>query len=207
MSPALTTRGRALRAAALGLAALTLLLPAASPALAGRQKVVSGATTLAVPGVRVAALTAQDVAVVDVSPATFRFVWDGELVWSFRVPMTAGGTFDHAAGRGTLAHKGGLRFVNVATGASLSLTGLRAHVDGPAGIVLEAAVGGAPVTRAEVLVSTDEARIVKKGRQVLVRDVRLRLTPQLAVALQTALVGTVDTTAVFAVADMSFKLK
>ncbi len=201
------SRGRAVRAVALGATAVTVLLLWACPAFAGRQKVVSGATTLTVPGARVAALTAQDVAVIDVPPATFRFLWDGALSWSFRVPMAAGGSFDPAARRGTLVHKGGLRFVNVATGASLPLTGLRARVDGPSSIVLNAAIGGAPVTRADVMVSANGARYLKTGKQVVVRGAQFRLTPQLAVALQSALVGTIDTTTVFAVADLSFRLK
>lgn len=201
-------RGPAARAAAaLGVAALALLLLWAGPASAGKQRVVSGATILTVGSTGVAALTAEGVAVIDMPPVTFRFLWDGDLGWRLRAPMAAGGSFDAAARRGTLVHKGGLRFVNVASGASLPLTGLRASVNGASGVVVEAQVGGVPVTRADVMVSSGAPQIVKKGRQIVIRDVQLRLTPQLAVALQTALVGTFDTSTVFAAGDLSFKLK
>jgi hypothetical protein len=200
-------RGRTARAGALGAAALAVLLLWAGPAVAGKQKVVSGATTLTVSSATVAALTAEDVAVIDVAPVSFRFLWDGDVSWSFRMPMTGGGGFDPSAGRGTLVHKGGLRFVNVATGASLSLKGFRASVNGSSGVVLEAAVGGPPVTRADVMVSMGAPQIVRKGKQVVIRGAQFRLTPQLVVALQTALVGTFDADGVFATGDLRFKLR
>lgn len=193
-------------AVALVVVAVVLLL-AACPAYAGRQKVVSGATTLTVPPGRVAAFTGADVLVVDEAPVSFRFLWDGDVSWWYRVPMAAGGSFDAAARKGTLAHRGGLRFVNVATGADLALTGLRVTVDGPSHVVVQAAVGGPPVTRADVLVSAGAAEVTRTGRRVRISDVQFRLTPQLVIALQTALVGTFDSTTVFAVGDVAFRLK
>lgn len=195
------------RSVATALVALAVLLACAGPAAAGRQKVVSGATTLTVAGPGVAAYTAQAVAVIDMAPVTFRFLWDDGVKWSYRLPVAAGGTYDPATARGTLVYKGGLRFVNVATGASLPLTGLRARVEGPSGLVLSAVVGGPPATRADVLESAATLRIEKKSKLVTIRGAQLRLTPQLVVALQTALVGTFDASAVFAAADTSLKLK
>lgn len=200
-------RGRTARAAALGAAALAVLFLWAGPVFAGKQKVVSGATTLTAGSAAVAELTAQDVAVIDVAPVTFRFLWNGDVSWRFRAPMATGGGFDPTAKRGTLVHKGGLRFVNVATGASLPLTGFRASVDGASGVVLEAAVGGPPVTRADVMVAIGAPQIVRKGKQVVIRGAQFRLTPQLVVALHTALVGTFDAGGIFATGDLRFKLK
>jgi hypothetical protein len=200
-------RSRPGAAVAVALAALAVLLACAGPAAAGRQKVVSGSAALAVPSGRVTALAAMDVAVIDVAPVSFRFVWNGALSWTYRAPVAAGGTFDFAAHKGMLPLKGGLRFVNVATGASLPLSGLRAYVNGPSSVVLQAAIGGPPVTRADVLVATNSASFAKKGKLVTVRGVQFKVTPQLAVALQTALVGTFETTSVFAAADLGFKLK
>ena len=57
------------------------------------------------------------------------------------------------------------------------------------------------------MVSASSPEFVKKGKQVSIRDVQFRLTQQLVIALQTALVGTFDTSTVFAVADLSFRLK
>lgn len=207
MSGVQARRGRAGRAAVLGAAALALLLLVACPASAGRQKVLSGSTTLNVPAARVAALGAADVVVIDTAPVTFRYLWDGAVSWSFRAPMAAGGSFDPVARKGTLVHKGGLRFVNLATGANLPLTGLRVTIDGPSHVVLQAAVGGPPLTRAEVMEASVAPEITRKGKKVVIRDVRFRLTSQLAVALQTALVGTFDTTTVFAVSELRFTLK
>jgi len=200
-------RARAARAAALGAVALAVLLLLACPAFAGRQKIVRGATTLTVPAGRVAALTAADVLVIDEPPLSFSFVWDGDVSWRYRTPMAAGGSFDAAAKKGTLVHAGGLRFVNVATGASLPLRGLRASVDGPSHVILQAAVGGPPVTRAAVMVSTGGGQLVKKGKRVSIGGLQFRLTPQLVIALQTALVGTFDATSVFAAGEVSFRLK
>lgn len=193
--------------AALVVAVLVALLLCAVPARAGRQKVVSGATTLAVPAARATALTGAGVVLIDIAPVSFRFQWDGSVSWWYRAPMAAGGTFDFSARRGTLVHNGGIRFVDVATGANLPLTGLRVYVNGPSNLVLQAAVGGPPVTRADVMVSTNGPAFVKKGKQVSIRGAQFRLTPQLAIALQTALVGTFDTTSLFAVADLRFRLK
>ncbi len=200
-------RARVRRTAVLGLVAAAVLLLAACPASAGRQKVVSGATTLSVPAARVAGLTGADILVVNEAPVTFRFVWDGALSWLFRAPMAAGGSFDAAAREGVLVHRGGLRFVNVATGASLPLTGLRVTVDGLSDVVVQAAVGGPPVTRADVLAASGGAQVEKKGKQVSIRDLQFRPTRQLVVALQTALVGTIDASTVFAVGDVGFRLK
>jgi hypothetical protein len=209
-APAATAKRRGSRhgiAVAVVLAALAVLLACAGPAAAGRQKVVSGSAAFAVPSGRVTALTAMDVAVIDVAPVSFRFAWNGALAWTYRAPVAAGGSFDPAAHKGMLPLKGGLRFVNVATGAGLLLTGLRAYVNGPSSMVLQAAVGGPPVTRADVLVAGNSLAFAKKGKLVTVRGAQFKVTQQLAVALQTALVGTFETTSVFAVADLSFKLK
>jgi hypothetical protein len=199
--------GLRLRTAAALLAAVAVLLACAGPAAAGRQKVVSGSAAFRVPSARVTSLTEAHVAVIDVPPVAFRFIWDGAVGWWYKAPAAPGGTFDYAARKGMLPLKGGLRFVNVATGANLPLTGLRAYVNGPSSVVLQAAVGGPPVTRADVMVSAGSASFAKKGKVVTVRGVQFRPTPQLAVALQTALVGSLDTTSVVAVADLSFKLK
>ncbi len=200
-------RARVRRMVVVGLVAAVVLLLAACPAFAGRRKVAGGVTTLGVPAARVAELTGADILVVNEAPATFRFVWDGALSWLYRAPMAAGGSFDAAAREGVLVHRGGLRFVNVATGASLLLSGLRIAVDGPSDVVVQAAVGGPPVTRADVLAATGGAQVEKKGKLVSIRDLQFRPTRQLVVALQTALVGTIDASTVFAAGDLEFRLK
>ncbi len=198
---------RVCRTAALWLAAVAILFLVASPAFAGRQKVTGGAATLTVLPARVAALTGAGILLVDAAPLSFRYVWDDALSWSYRAPMAAGGSFDAAAREGTLVLRGGLRFVNVSSGADLLLSGLRVVVDGPSHVLVQAAVGGPPVTRADVLVSTSGARVEKKGKRFSIGGLQFRPTPQLVIALQTALVGTIDASAVLAAGDLTFRLK
>jgi hypothetical protein len=192
---------------ALAALAAVALLAVAGPAAAKPQKVVSGTTRMSVPKTQVTALTVQDVALVNISPVSFRFVWAEALSWWFSVPMTSGGSFDYAAGRGTLIHKGGMRFVNVVTNTTLRLTGLRIVFNGPSSVVLTAAVGDAPVTRADIMRATNTPAYRKQGKFVHIDGIQFRLTPQAVLALQTALVGTPDVTTQFAKADVDFKLK
>jgi hypothetical protein len=187
-------------------AALLVLTAAAGPAAAAKRAVANGTTTLTVPAARVTSLTAAGVSVVNVAPVAFRFLWDGSVSWSYAARVTAG-SFDVAARKGTLYHAGGLRFVNVATGASLLLGGLRVYVNGPSSVVLQAAVGGPPVTRADVMVAATPAAFSIRRKLVSISAVQFRLTSQAVVALQTALVGTFDTSDLFAVADLEFRLK
>lgn len=208
MAGSSTRPGVSARAAiALAACVLSVALLAAGPAAAAPRKVVGGETALTVPKSRVAALTADDLALVNISPASFRFVWDDSLSWRFGVPMGSGGTFDFAAKKGTFYHRGGLRFVNVADDRTLRLTGLRVVVRGPSSIVLSAAVGNAPVTRADVMVATGTPTYVKKGKVVTIDGVQFKLAPAAVVAIQTALGVTPDTTTVFAVADLHFKTR
>ena len=186
---------------------VTVAAVAAGPAAAKAQKVVSGATHLSIPRARVTALTVQNVALADITPVSFRFVWTNALSWWFSVPMAAGGTFDYAATKGTFIHKGGIRFVNVATNTTLRLTGLRVVVNGPSSVVLSAAVGNAPVTRADVMTSTSSPAVTRQGKTVSIDGIQFKLTAAGVLAVQTALGVTLDATTVFAEADLDFTLK
>jgi len=187
--------------------ALLAAAVAAGPAAAKPQKVVSGDTKLTIPKARVSALTAQDVAMVDIPPVSFRFIWDDALSWWFSVPMVAGGTFDYAATKGTFTHKGGIRFVNVANNTTLRLTGLRVVINGPSSVVLSAAVGNAPVTRADVMTATNSPAITRDGKLVHVDGIQFRLTAATVLAIQNALGVIPDATTLFADTDLDFTLQ
>jgi hypothetical protein len=191
------------------LAALVVLVMAvaAGPAAAKSQKVVSGDTHLTIPKARVSALTVQNVAMVNISPVSFRFVWENALSWWFNVPMDKGGTFDFAAKKGTFIHKGGLRFVNVANNTTLRLTGLRVVVNGPSSVVLSAAVGNAPVTRADVMTATNSPAFKMQGKTASIDGVQFKLTAAGVLAVQTALGVTLDSTTLFCDVDLDFKLQ
>jgi hypothetical protein len=199
--------GRWARVCMVAVLALTTAAVAAGPAAAKAQKVVRGDTHLSVPRARVTALTVQNLAIADIAPVSFRFVWANALSWWFNVPMADGGTFDYAATKGTFIHKGGIRFVNVATNTTLRLTGLRVVVKGPSSVVLSAAVGNAPVTRADVMTSTSSTAITRQGKTVSIDGIQFKLTAAGVLAVQTALGVTLDTTTLFADVDLDFTLK
>lgn len=197
------------RGSAVVLVILTLLVAAlmATPALAGSRKVVNGTTELTVPGAQVTALTAKSVALLPITPVSFRFEWTGVVSWWYSAPMAPGGTFDVAARKGTLTHRGGLRFVNVANGKSLRLEGLRLVVGGPSSYALTAAVGDAPATRAEVMVATNSPRFTRKAKLVAIDGIQFKLTQQTVIAVQEALGVTLDATTLFADTDVELRVK
>jgi len=187
--------------------ALLVAVLAAAPALAAPAKVVSGDTNLTIPIAQVTALTARSVALLNTSPVSFRFQWNNGVSWWFEAPMASDGTFDYAAKKGTLYHDGGLRFVNVATNATLRMGGLRFLAYGPASFALSAAVGVAPATRANVLIATNAPKFTKQGKTIKIDGVQFKLTDAGALAIKTALGVDLSTTTLFADTDLQFKIK
>jgi hypothetical protein len=93
--------------------------------------VASGDTNLTIPKAQVTAPTAKNVALLNISPVSFRFQWSSGVSWWFEAPMASGGTFDHTTTNGTLYHDGGLRFVNVANNTTLRMGGMWFIATGP----------------------------------------------------------------------------
>ena len=87
-------------------ALLVVMLAVAAPPMAVSAKVVSGDTNLTIPEAQVTAPTAQNVALPDISPVSFRFQWSGGVSWWFEAPMASGGTLDYATKKGKLYHNG-----------------------------------------------------------------------------------------------------
>ena len=188
-------------------ALLVVMLAAAAPALAASAKVASGGTALTIPKAQVTALTAENVALLNISPMSFRFQWSSGVSWWFAAPMARGGTFDYAAKKGTLYHDGGLRFVNVANDSSLRMEGMRFIANGPTSFTVSAAVGDAPATRANVFIATNAPKFTKRGKSIRIDGVQFKLTEQGALAIKLALGVDLSTATLFSDTDLQFKIK
>ncbi len=189
------------------LAVLVAMLAAAAPARAASVKVVSGTTHLTIPQAQVSALTVTNVAVLPVSPVSFRFQWEPGVSWWYNLPMASGSTFDYAAKKGTLLHSGKLRFVNVLTDQNLLLGGLRVVFTNAQTIALSSAVGMAPATRAVMFTATNLPAYTKQGKIIRIDGIQFRLTDAGALALKLALGVDLSTTTLFADTDLQFKIK
>ena len=190
-------------------ALLVIMLAAAAPAMAASAKVVSGDTSMTIPKAQVSFLTTKNVAILPVSPVSFRFQWEPGVSWWFRLPMASGGTFDFAAKKGTFYHDGKLRFVNVSTttNQNLLMGGLRVIFTNASTIALSSAVGTAPTTRAVVFNATNTPKYTKDGKTIKIDGIQFKLTDAGALAIKTALGVDLDTTTLFADTDLQFKIK
>jgi hypothetical protein len=190
-------------------ALLVVMLAVAAPAMAAAAKVVSGDTQVTIPKAQVTVLTTDNVAILPVSPVSFRFQWEPGVSWWFNLPMASGSTFDYAARTGTLYHDGKLRFVNVstATNQNLLMGGLRVIFTSANTITLSSAVGTAPATRAVVFTATNTPKYTKQGKTIKVDGIQFKLTAAGALAIKTALGVDLSTTTLFADTDLQFKIK
>ena len=190
-------------------ALLAAMLVAAAPAKAAAAKVVSGDTQLTIPKAQVTFLTTKNVAILPVSPVSFRFQWEPGVSWWFRLPQASGGTFDFTARTGTLYHDGKLRFVNVSTttNQNLLMGGLRVIFTKANAIALSSALGTAPATRAVVFAATNTPKYTKEGKTIRIEGIQFKLTDAGAFALKTVLGVDLVTTTLFADTDLQFKIK
>lgn len=188
-------------------ALLVLMLAAAAPAMAASAQVVSGDTQLTIPKAQVTALTAKNVALLNISPVSFRFQWSSGVSWWFEAPMASGGAFDYATKRGKLYHNGGLRFVNGANNKTLRMGGLRVLVTNSHTIALSSAIGTAPATRANVFIATNAPKFTKQGKTIKIDGVQFKLTAAGALAIKLALGVELSTSTLFADTDLQFKIK
>jgi hypothetical protein len=188
-------------------ALLVVMMAVAAPAMAASAKVASGNTELTVPKAQVAALTATNLAILPVSPVSFRFQWNAGVSWWFDLRMTPDSAFDYAAKKGTFYHSGKLRFVNVLTNQNLLMGGLQVIVTNPHAFALSSAVGTAPATRAIVFTAENSPKFTKQGKTIKIDGIQFKLTAAGALAIKTALGVDVSTTTLFADTDLQFKIK
>jgi hypothetical protein len=178
---------RATRIAAVLLAAL-LVLPGTAAATTGSGAVhLNGIrTTLTTDPATTAVLIKNGILPLPVGPATVTPSFgSGGLSLRYGLPIT-GGRVDAAILAGYINHSGGLRFVNIANGHSLTLTGFRIVVSDHPG--LTAMVNRDPSVRVRILsLDLSRAAIDKHPPIVKASNVKATLTQTAASALNSAL--------------------
>jgi hypothetical protein len=172
---------------AAALVAAMLVVPAAAAATNGSTVHLNGVrTTLTTDPATTDALVQHGILPLPVGPATVapRFGHDG-LSLRYGFPIT-GGRVDAATLVGFINHSGGLRFVNVANGHTLTLTGFRIRISDHPGLTAE--VNRDPSVRVRILnLDLGNAKVVKQPPRVRVGNVKASLTKTAAAALNDAL--------------------
>jgi hypothetical protein len=172
-------------------AAAMLVVPAAASATAtatnGSTVHLNGVrTTLTTDPATTGVLVQHGVLPLPVGPTTVapRFGHDG-LSLRYGFPIT-GGRVNAATLAGTINHSGGLRFVNLGNGRTLTLTSFRIRISEHPGLTAE--VNGDPSMRVRILnLDLGNAKVVKHPPRVWVGNVKATLTKTAASALNDAL--------------------
>ena len=147
------------------------------------------AAILVLPGTAAATtgvLVSKGVLPLPVGPATVapRFGSDG-LAFRYGFPIT-GGRVSPTSLAGFINHSGGLRFVNLANGHTLTLTGFRIRISDHPG--LTAQVNRDPSVRVRILnLDLGHAKVAKHPPFVKVSNVKATLSQTAAAALNRAL--------------------
>ena len=174
---------------ATALIAAVLVVPAAATAATGSSKAVhldGVRTALTTDPATTGVLVKNGILPLPVGPATVapRFGSEG-LSLRYGFPLT-GGRVDATTLAGFISHSGGLRFVNVANGHTLTLTKFRIRISEHPG--LTAAVNGDASVRVRILnLDLSRAHVVKHPPLVKVSNVKATLTRTAASALNEAL--------------------
>lgn len=176
---------------AAALAAAVLAVPAAATATATNGSAVhlNGVrTTLTTDPATTGVLVHHGILPLPVGPATVapRFGHHG-LSLRYGFPIT-GGRVDAATLAGFINHSGGLRFVNLANGHTLTLTDFRIRISDHPGLTAE--VNRDPSMRLRILnLDLSNAKVVKHPPRVRVGSVTATLTTTAASALNDSLGG------------------
>jgi hypothetical protein len=174
---------------AAALVAAMLVVPAVTAAAttsAGTVHLNGVRTTLTTDPATTGVLVSKGILPLPVGPATVapRFGPDG-LSLRYGFPIT-GGRVDAATLAGFINHSGGLRFVNVANGRALTLTGFRIRISDNPGVTAQ--VNHDPSLRVRILnLDLTNAKVVKQPPRVWVGNVKATLTKTAASALNDAL--------------------
>jgi hypothetical protein len=172
---------------AAALVAAMLVVPAAAAATNGSTVHLNGVrTTLTTDPATTDALVQHGILPLPVGPATVapRFGHDG-LALRYGFPIT-GGRVDASTLAGFISHSGGLRFVNLGNGHTLTLTKFRIRISAHPGLTAE--VNRDPSVRVRILnLDLRNAKVVKHPPRVWVGNVKASLTKTAASALNDAL--------------------
>lgn len=174
---------------AAALVATMVVVPGVAAATTGSGSTVhlNGVrTTLATDPATTGVLVSNGILPLPVGPATVapRLGRHG-LSLRYGFPIT-GGRVNAATLAGFVNHSGGLRFVNVANGRTLTLTAFRIRISGHPGLTAE--VNRDPSVRVRILnLDLSDAKVVKQPPRVWVGNVKASLTSTAASALNDAL--------------------
>jgi hypothetical protein len=171
---------------AAALVAAMLVVPAAATATTGTVHLNGVRTTLTTDPATTGVLVKNGILPLPVGPAAVgpRFGPDG-LSLRYGFPIT-GGRVDPATLAGFVNHSGGLRFVNLANGHTLTLTRFRIRISDNPGLTAE--VNRDPSVRVRILnLDLSHAKVVKHPPRVWVGNVKATLTRTAASALNDAL--------------------
>jgi hypothetical protein len=172
---------------AAALVAAMLVVPAAATATTDSTVHLNGVrTTLTTNPATTGVLVKNGILPLPVGPATVapRFGHDG-LALRYGFPIT-GGRVNAASLAGFINHSGGLRFVNIANGHTLTLTKFRIRISDNPGLTAE--VNRDPSMRVRILnLDLSNAKVVKHPPRVWVGSVKATLTKTAASALNDAL--------------------
>jgi hypothetical protein len=143
-------------------------------------------TTLTTDPATTAVLVTHGILPLPVGPTTVAPSFNsGKLSLSYGFPIT-GGAVNTATLAGFINHSGGLRFVNIANGHTLTLTNFQIHISDESG--LSAEVNGNPSVRVRILnLDLSHAQVTKQPPSVTVSNVKATLTDTAASALNKAL--------------------
>jgi len=171
------------------LAASLLVLPGTAAATTGSGSTVhlnGTRTTLTTNPATTGVLVSHGILPLPVGPATVApHVGDHGLSLRYGFPIT-GGRVNATTLAGYINHSGGLRFVNLANGHTLTLTKFRIRISARPG--LTAAVNGDPSVRVRILnLDLSHAMVDKNPPTVKVSNVKATLTRTAASALNGAL--------------------
>ena len=171
------------------LVAALLVVPgtaAATTSSAGTVHLNGVRTALTTDPATTGVLVSNGILPLPVGPATVAPRFGGEgLSLRYGFPIT-GGRVDAATLAGVINHSGGLRFVNIANGHTLTLTSFRIRISDHPG--LTAAVNRDPSVRVRILnLDLSHATVAKHPPFVKVSNVKATLTQTAASALNSAL--------------------
>jgi hypothetical protein len=170
-------------------AAAVLLAPGTAGATtsAGQEVQLNGVTTvLTTDPATTGVLVSHGILPLPVGPATVVPRWNsGKLSLQYGFPIT-GGEVNTATLAGYINHSGGLRFLNIANGRTLTLTNFQIHTSDDPG--LSAEVNGNPSVRVRILnLDLTQAHVTERPPAVTVSNVKAALTQTAASALNQAL--------------------
>jgi hypothetical protein len=185
----MTTHAKRLITSVAALVAVAAVLAPAATAgasSANTVKLKGEATTLQTDPATTKALISNGILPLPVQPASIGAAsWHRGLSLRYTFPITSG-RVDAASLVGHINHSGGLEFVNVANGHTLTLTNFRIQISAHPG--LTAAVNGDPKSRVRILnLDLSNATIVKHPPTVKVEGVKATLTSTAASALNSSL--------------------